>query len=150
MVGGYRFESVPDGIALQRHDDNRVEAYINHETSLVPFPVQGVSGAQTLHDFTNAMVSKLRIHQKSGGILHGAYVIPSEANFQRFCSNFIATAEHGFDRPMLLTNEEATNRVFGLGGPDVPDRGVFPARRHGGAAYPLARAGPPRPAACAV
>ena len=38
MVGGYRFESIPDGIALRRHDNNRVEAYVNHETSLVPFP----------------------------------------------------------------------------------------------------------------
>ena len=38
MVGGYRFESIPDGIALRRHDKNRVEAYVNHETSLVPFP----------------------------------------------------------------------------------------------------------------
>ena len=38
MVGGYRFESIPDGISLRRHDNNRIEALVNHETSLVPFP----------------------------------------------------------------------------------------------------------------
>ncbi len=68
------------------------------------------------------MVSKLRLHQKSGGVLSGSYVIPSSANYQRFCSNFIATKEHGFERPLLLTNEEATDFVYRSGDawPTVP------------------------------
>ena len=41
----------------------------------------------------------------------GEYVIPSEANYQRFCSNFMAGAEHGFDREIVFTNEEATDFV---------------------------------------
>jgi hypothetical protein len=38
-------------------------------------------------------------------------VIPSEANYQRFCSNFLASHKHGFERPLLFTNEEATDFV---------------------------------------
>jgi hypothetical protein len=42
-------------------------------------------------------------------------VIPSEANYQRFCSSFLATSEHGFERELLFTNEEATDWVFRTG-----------------------------------
>ena len=44
-------------------------------------------------------------------MLSGSYAIPSELNFQRFCSNFLATEEQGFDRPLLLTNEEGIDWV---------------------------------------
>src|SRR5918997_279463 len=81
-----------------------VNVFVNHETSLVPFPA-------TLVDFTNAMVSQLVVNRQTRGIVSGRYAIPSSANFQRFCSNFIADREHGFSRPMLFTNEEATDLV---------------------------------------
>jgi hypothetical protein len=103
----YKFESIPDGIALRKGHGNTVEAFVNHETSTVPFPLAPVR----LNDFTNAMVSKLTFNRQSNGILSGSYVIPSEANFQRFCSNFIADHKHGFERPLLFTNEEATDFV---------------------------------------
>ena len=51
------------------------------------------------------------MHQKSGGVLSGSYAITSDQNFQRFCSNFLATEEQGFDRSMLLTNEEGIDWV---------------------------------------
>jgi hypothetical protein len=131
LASGYRFESIPDGISLWKHGNGTVDLYVNHETSLVPFPVQGVSGPQTLHDYTNAILSKLRLH-KTGGVLQGWYAIPSEANFQRFCSNFLATEEHGFERPMVLTNEEATDFVNRTGvawppGPGAEQAGVVVA-----------------------
>ena len=44
-------------------------------------------------------------------MLSGSYVIQSSENYQRFCSNFLATEEHGFDRPMVLTNEEGIDWV---------------------------------------
>ncbi len=34
----YKFESIPDGIALRKGKGWKVEAYVNHETSTVPFP----------------------------------------------------------------------------------------------------------------
>lgn len=105
---GYRFESIPDGIALRPRGRGTVDVYVNHETSLVPFP-------GTLSDFGNAMVSRLRVHQRTAGILDGEFVIPSEANYQRFCSSFLADREHGFEFPILLTNEEATDFVNRVG-----------------------------------
>ena len=108
LSDGYMFESIPDGISLSKNGNGTVDLYVNHETSTVPFPVG-------FTDFTNAMLSKLRLHQKSGGVLSGSYAIPSSANFQRFCSNFLATAEHGFERPLLFTNEEATDFVYRTG-----------------------------------
>ena len=71
------------------------------------------------------MVSELRLSQNGGGVLRGRYAIPSEANFQRFCSSFLATAEHGFDRELLFTNEEATDWVFRTG-VAVPGPGLVP------------------------
>jgi hypothetical protein len=114
LDSGYMFESIPDGIAISANGKGTVDLYVNHETSTVPFPYTPATGVG-FNDFTNAMVSKLRLHQKSGGVLQGWYVIPSEANYQRFCSSFLATAEHGFDRELLLTNEEATDFVYRTG-----------------------------------
>lgn len=102
-VGNYTFETIPDGVAVSNQGKN-VHVYVNHETSLVPFPAN-------VSDFTNAMVSKLVIERKSQNILRGSYVIPSEANFQRFCVNFLVGKAHGFGRQILLTNEEATDFV---------------------------------------
>jgi hypothetical protein len=114
LRNGYRFESIPDGIAIHRSKRQflSVDVYVNHETSLVPFPVFPPT---TFFDYTNAMVSKLTLSRLGGGVLDGSYAIPSEANYQRFCSNFLAGREHGFERELLLTNEEATDFVYRTG-----------------------------------
>ena len=57
-------------------------------------------------------MSKLRLNQNSAGVLKGEYVIPQSAGYQRFCSNFLVGAEHGFERELLLTNEEARDIVL--------------------------------------
>ncbi len=103
----YKFESIPDGIALRKGHGKTVEAYVNHETSLVPFPLTPVP----LNDFTNSLLSKLTLSRHSAGVLSGSYAIPDEANYQRFCSNFLATRKNGFERELLFTNEEATDFV---------------------------------------
>ncbi len=100
----YVFESIPDGISWLKGNGSNIDLYVNHETSLVPFPA-GIS------DYSNAMVSKLTMDTKTQAFSAAGYVIPSQANFQRFCSNFLAGKEHGFNRPVLLTNEEATDFV---------------------------------------
>jgi hypothetical protein len=110
----YMFESIPDGISLWKGHGWKVHAYVNHETSTVPFPfTPGTPPAMGtgFNDFTNAMLSKLTLSRHGAGILSGKYVIPSEANYQRFCSNFIASRKHGFEQPLLFTNEEATDFV---------------------------------------
>ncbi|MGH3131061.1 MAG: hypothetical protein ACRDNX_09610 [Gaiellaceae bacterium] len=129
LASGYKFESIPDGISFQRHGRN-IDVYVNHETSLVPFPLFPPT---TFFDYTNAMVSKLVLNSQTAGVLEGSYVIPSSANYQRFCSNFLATRRHGFgDRPLLLTNEEATDFVNRTGtawpaGPGAEQAGLVVA-----------------------
>ncbi|MEX1073062.1 MAG: hypothetical protein WED86_05120 [Chloroflexota bacterium] len=122
-LGSYRFESIPDGISFVRNGNGTVDLYVNHETSTVPFPLAANAGGTppawipttnangSQNDFDNSQVSWLRLHQKSMGVLEASYVIPSSAGFHRFCSNFLATDEHGFDRPLLLTNEEGVDWV---------------------------------------
>ena len=90
LDSGFVFDSIPDGISLVEHGQGRVDLYVNHETSLVPFP-------GTLTDYTNSHVDLLALNQCSAGVLR-VDAIPSEANFQRFCSNFLATAERPSDR----------------------------------------------------
>ena len=113
LASGYRFESIPDGISLSTRGNGRIDVYVNHETSTVPFPYNpsAPTEANSQNDFDNAQVSKLIFNRGSGGILHGSMAIRSEENFQRFCSNYLATAAEGFDREILFTNEEAVDWV---------------------------------------
>ena len=108
LGSGYMFESIPDGIALSRvNGRGTADIFVNHELSLVPF--------QGRVDFTNSILSRLRLNQHSAGVLKGEYVIPSSANYQRFCSNFLVGREHGFERELLFTNEEARDIVLRTG-----------------------------------
>ena len=142
LGGGYMFESIPDGISFSRNGNGTVDLYVNHETSTVPFPYtfNRTTGTGTgFNDFTNSLVSRLRLHQRSGGVLSGSYAITSDQNFQRFCSNFLATKEHGFDRPLLLTNEEGIDWV-NRAGKAWPTTIGSPAARQIGAAVADRRA----------
>ena len=116
---GFTMDALPDGISFVPHGKGSVDIYLNHETSLVPFPLASTASAWlptsqstgSQNDYNNAQLSRIRLHQVSAGVLEGEYVIPSSANYQRFCSNFLATSEQGFDRRILFTNEEATDFV---------------------------------------
>jgi len=106
LPGGYLFEAIPDGISIGKtNGKGTVDILVNHELSPVPFPA-------TRQDPINSTVSQLRLNQHSGGVLKGDYVIPQSAGYQRFCSNFLVGKEHGFDRELLLTNEEARDIVL--------------------------------------
>ena len=113
LPGGIRFESIPDGIALRTRGEGRVDVYVNHETSTVPFPYTPAAPTESnsQNDFSNAEVSMLALNQHSAGVLKAEKVISSEEGFQRFCSNFLAWTEQGFDRGILFTNEEAVDWV---------------------------------------
>jgi len=118
--GHYRFEAIPDGISLLPRGNGRADLYINHETSTVPFPWAFTGNGTTRatptvdnsqNDFDNAQVSRLALNQNGAGVLSGSIVIDSAQNYQRFCSNFLATAAQGFDRDVLFTNEETNDTV---------------------------------------
>jgi hypothetical protein len=111
-VGDYQFEAIPDGISLRVRDD-KAEVFVNHETSKVPFPFNTAAPTEANgeSDFDNAQVSLLTL-DADGSVLDGSFVIPSSEGFQRFCSNYLATAAEGFDRDILFTNEESPDYVF--------------------------------------
>jgi hypothetical protein len=117
LPGHYRFESIPDGISIRPRGKGRVDVFVNHETSTVPFPYNPLAPteANSQNDFDNAQVSRLILNRRTHGLLGGKMVIRSKENFQRFCSNYLATKKEGFDRPILFTNEEATDFVFRTG-----------------------------------
>jgi hypothetical protein len=114
LKGGYRFEAIPDGISVFPHGANKVELFVNHETSKVPFPfvTTAPTAANGENDFDNSQVSKLILDRDSAGTLSGSYAIPSSAGYQRLCSNYLATDKEGFDRDILFTNEESPDYVF--------------------------------------
>ncbi len=114
LPSGYRFEAIPDGIALRTRGQGRVDVFVNHETSKVPFPYNTAAptAANGENDFDNAQLSQLILNQHSAGVLNGSFAIASNAGYQRFCSNFLATAKEGFDREILFTNEESPDYVY--------------------------------------
>jgi hypothetical protein len=132
LAGGYRYESIPDGISFQakggkhkgkdkghgkkhgaKNDPRTVDLYINHETSLVPFPYTPAAPteANSQNDFDNSQLSHLRLNSQTAGILSGEMAIASAQNYQRFCSNFLAGKANGFSRPLVFTNEEGIDWV---------------------------------------
>lgn len=118
--GGYRFESIPDGIAFRARGQGRVDVYVNHETSTVPFPFSAPFGGSppteaNQNDFDNSQVSRLILNQHSAGVLSAKYAIASASNYQRFCSSYMGREAEGFDRPIYFANEEAQDWVFRTG-----------------------------------
>lgn len=109
VIPNFTFLSIPDGIGYKPAGKNGAQVFINHETSTSPFPyVAGPTTANSFNDFDNAQVSKLILRDTGGnvGVVSANVVIPSSANFQRFCSNSLALSDGFEDRPMLFTNEE--------------------------------------------
>ena len=131
-VRDYRFEAIPDGISLDPNGAGTVDVYVNHETATVPFPYTPGQGAANQSDFDNSQVSRLRLNQHSAGVLKGELAITSAENFQRFCSNYLATAKEGFERSIFFTNEETSDTVNRTGaafppGPGAEQAGVVVA-----------------------
>jgi len=113
LASGYRYESIPDGISFRTKAAKKLDLYINHETSLVPFPYtpSAPTEANSQNDYDNSQLSHLEVNRDTGGILGGEYAIASAENYQRFCSNFLADEVNGFDKPLVFTNEEGIDWV---------------------------------------
>lgn len=130
MPGGYLFEAIPDGISLQGKGQGRgrVDVFLNHETSTVPFPIptgtQPTVEQTAQNDYDDSSLSVLALNQHSKGVLHGRTPITGAENWQRFCSNYLATEKEGFDRDIVFLNEES---------PDIVNRS--------GIAWPLSAGG---------
>ena len=99
---------------MRTRGQGRVDLFVNHETSKVPFPyiTATPTAANGQSDFDNAQVSRLILNQHSAGVLNGSFVIASSGGYQRFCSNYLATSKESFDRDILFTNEESPDYVL--------------------------------------
>lgn len=125
-IGGYRFEAIPDGISLLQSGKNEANVFVNHETATVPFPYP----VNALNDFDNAQVSRL-VLRNGGAVLAASLIVPSSANYQRFCSNFLGTSSTGFSRPLLFNNEEGIDWVNRTGTAWPATEGADEARQIG-------------------
>ena len=134
----YEFLSIPDGIAVKPAGRAGAQLYINHETSTTPFPYPASPTATTaFNDFDNSQLSKLILRRSPSGAyrIQGAQVvIPSSANYQRFCSNFIALTDGFENRPMVFTNEETPDwtRETGVAWDNAASLENVPGAREGG------------------
>src|SRR5262245_57693491 len=137
LPSGFRFEAIPDGISVRTRGQGRVDLFVNHETSKVPFPYNTATptAINGQSDFDNSQVSRLILNQHSAGVLNGSFVIPSRDGFQRFCSNYLATSREGFAREILFTNEESPDYTLrqehswppAMGDPAEKENGVVVA-----------------------
>ena len=118
-IGGYLFESLPDGVGILPRGNGRADVYVNHETSTVPFPYNPPFGGATpeanQNDLVNSELSLLTFTGHKIEINKASKAISTLDNYQRFCSNFLASAIEGFKQPILFTNEEAQDWVFRSG-----------------------------------
>ncbi|HEY7590267.1 MAG TPA: hypothetical protein VH723_04695 [Candidatus Limnocylindrales bacterium] len=147
MVGTYRFDAIPDGIAIRSGTTGTAQVYVNHELSTVPFPYtpSGPTEANSQNDFGNAKLSKLTINTAAGTVAAAATPIGSGQGFQRFCSSFLAGPAQGFSRELLLTNEEAVDWVNRTGASWPATEGADNARQAGVVVAHDVRTGATRP-----
>jgi hypothetical protein len=122
-IGKFRFEGIPDGIGLAPARHGKVQAYVAHEQSRVPF--LGTA------DFVDSSVDRLVLDRRAR-VRSAKVVLPSSSAFIRFCSAFMAGPEQGFRGYTLFLNEESNDIV------DVPptapygaDPAVAPQRQAG-------------------
>jgi hypothetical protein len=125
---GVRFEGIPDGIGLAPGPKNVVDVFVNHEESRVPFLGQA--------DFEDASVTRWSITRGNPQIVGASVALPASAGFIRFCSSFMAGPDQGFDRYVLLTNEESDDDLAVPAGATYgPDPALAPNREAGYAVY---------------
>jgi hypothetical protein len=111
QLGSLMWEAIPDGIAVIKRRPGSIDMLINHETSTVPFPYSNPPSASNFNDFSDSLVSNLRLKISNRHITRARYIINDGQNYHRFCSSYLAGAAHGFNRRILLTNEEGTDWV---------------------------------------
>ena len=120
MPGGYTFESIPGrrrGLSARQRPRRRLRQPRDVDRA-VPVQRELAAGRRSraeperLHEL-RGQPAELQPAQQ--GITHASKAIASLENYQRFCSNYLATAVEGFDRDILFTNEEAQDWVFRSG-----------------------------------
>ena len=73
--------------------------FVNHETSQVPFPYSPATDGGELAERLRQLAAQPAQPEpaRRAGCSRASFAIPSSANYQRFCSNYLATKEEGFE-----------------------------------------------------
>ena len=129
LLGGaqgqqYRMVGIPDGLGAHPNRDGTSTLYMNHELAFTALSEPVVGGpknrgaivSQWILDADGDPVAGRRAYDRiydENTFLGPAPVVGNEAQmprqFARYCSGFLAGRADGFDRPIYLTNEEATS-----------------------------------------
>src|ERR687897_811878 len=130
----YVFESIPDGIALRKGKGWKVEAYVNHETSTVPFPfTPGTATTQGtgFNDFTNALLSKLTLSRHSAVILSGddTFTAPSSQLYMYLADNANAVWNDQGSLWAFQSDDAGTNDYGDLSGSESVSGKFIPVPR---------------------
>jgi len=102
---GVTFEGIPDGIGIAPvgNGRQRIDLYVAHEQSHVPF-----SGFADLED---SSVLRLRLDLAEKRVVDMREVLPPSAGFIRICSAFMAGPREGFADYTFFANEESNDWV---------------------------------------
>ncbi|MGH2637295.1 MAG: alkaline phosphatase PhoX [Actinomycetota bacterium] len=125
---GFMFEGIPDGIGFRPVGGRKIDVYVTHEQSHVPFG--------GLADFVDSSISRLTVDTRTRTILDASVALPPTEGFLRFCSAFMAGPAEGFDRFVFFANEETDDDVpVPPGALYGPDPAIAPNREGGYAVY---------------
>ncbi len=95
-----------------------------------PYVAAGPTAANSQNDFDNSQVSRLDLNRRPAGIWHGEMAITSGSNYQRFCSNYLATADRGLQPADALHERGGAGLGLPLGdGVDLAHRSRHGRRR---------------------
>jgi hypothetical protein len=141
LLGGptgqqYRMVGIPDGLGAHPNGDGTSTLFMNHELGFTGLSEPVVGGpknrgaivSQWTLDADGDPIAGRRAYDRiyaENTFIGPAPVVGNEAlmerQFARFCSGYLAGGEHGFDRRIYLTNEEASapDTFDGMGGLSV-------------------------------
>jgi secreted PhoX family phosphatase len=99
-IGDFQFAGTPDGMGALDNGDGTYTLLVNHEWTFSA-------------NIADAMVSRLIVDKKTMHVTAGDYLIKGTEGYKRFCSATLVGKDAGFDAPVFLTNEEATDGKHG-------------------------------------
>ncbi len=127
-LNDFEFEGIPDGIGIAPHGDRKLDVFVTHEQSRVPFLGQA--------DFVDSSVSRLVLDRSSALVRDADVALSDAVGLIRFCSATMAGPDQGFSRYTFFANEESNDLLdVPAGAPYGPDPSIAPKRQAGYSVY---------------